>query len=79
MLRGRLYATIIRLMVMVLRPSLFGVIAVLGLKKLYQNTVYSEVIYTAFENANIAYYFQNSSSQLFPYLFVQVGSSQIYI
>ena len=41
--------------------------------------MYSEVIYTAFENANIAYYFQNSSSQLFPYLFVQVGSSQIIV
>ena len=41
--------------------------------------MYSEVIYTAFENANIAYFFQNSSSQLFPYLFVQVGSSQIIV
>ena len=54
-------------------------IAVLGLKKLYQNTVYSEMIYTAFKNANIAYYFQNSSTQLIPYLFGEVGSSQIYI
>ena len=38
--------------------------------------MYSEVIYTAFEIANIAYYFQNSCTPLFPYLFQQVGGSQ---
>ena len=51
----------------------------LGLKDYIKSTVYSKVIYTEFENANIAHYFQNSCSQLFPYLFVQVGSSQIIV